>query len=126
MDDLDTHFHSAHGDGIQHAMADEFGAGEAAVGHELHYEGMTFAVGDIFTAHGQLYETDGCAVVDDQPLILARPMDVSKILSKTATICKKSTGDIVAIKLNDKIAMHAHCWSWESPTDVTVLHAAHA
>ena len=51
MDDLDTHFHSAHGDGIQHAMADEFGAGEAAVGHELHYEGRTSAVGQ----HTQVY-----------------------------------------------------------------------
>ena len=127
-DDLDKHFHSGMS-GIQQncpLLADSFGADEAAVGHELHSDGMTFAVGDIFTAHGQLYETDGCAVVDGQPLILARPMDVSGTLSQTATLCKKSTGDLVAIKLNDKIAMHAHCWYWEWPTDVLFLHAAHA
>ena len=87
---MDKHFHSGV-IGIQQncpLLADSFGADEAAVGHELHYEGMTFAVGDIFTAHGQLYETDLCAVVDGQPLILARPMDVSGTLSKTATLCK--------------------------------------
>ena len=105
------------------ALADKFGADEAAVGHELHSDGMTFAVGDIFTAHGQLYTTDRCALVDGQSWILARLMDVSR-MSKTATLCKKGTGDLVAIKLNDKIAMHAHCWCWESDEHLLVLHAA--
>ena len=105
------------------SVASALGASDAVVSESLHSNGMTFAVGDIVSAQGALYKMVACANVDEKLMVLDQPLRVARSISDAASLYTVDHGGLVAAKVNEKEAFAAHCWSWESETEVLVLHA---
>ncbi len=66
-------------------MAHVLNADTAVVGHKVRSESMQSRVGDIFLANGNLFVTVGCVAIDDQPMLLARPLESLRRLSSRAS-----------------------------------------